>query len=111
MGPRLGKKRAGLHGDICATRSSVDEVLSLAAMKLISNKSVENSIRGKDLHQAENYVLRSVQNQALDLLRSERVRRHEDITELLHEPGSWESLGELIPEREQEASRKSWKTQ
>jgi hypothetical protein len=47
-----------------------------------------------------------VQNQALDMLRTERVRRHEDIAELLREPGSWEPLGELIPEAEQDRIKK-----
>ena len=84
----------------------VDEALSIVALKLISNKSVEQSVRGKSVDQAENYVLRMVQNQSLDMLRSEKTRRHEDINELLHEPGSWESLGELIPEREQEAIKR-----
>jgi hypothetical protein len=40
------------------------------------------------------------------MLRAERVRRHQDISELLGELPSWEGLGELIPEREQEAIKK-----
>ena len=102
-GAEFGQKARRLAGRYLYDGDQIDEVLSLSAMKLISNKSVENSVRGRDLHQAENYVLRMVQNQALDMLRSEHVRQHEDITELLREPGSWEGLGELIPEREQDA--------
>lgn len=102
-GSEFGQKARRLAGRYLYDGDQIDEVLSLSAMKLISNKSVENSVRGRNLHQAENYVLRMVQNQALDMLRSAQVRRYEDITELLHEPGSWEGLGELIPEREQDA--------
>ncbi len=102
-GAEFGQKARRLAWRYLRDPESVDEVLSLAAMKLISNKSLDKGVRGKDLHQAENYVLRMVQNQALDMLRSEHVRRHEDITEILREPGSWEGLGELIPEREQDA--------
>ena len=100
-GSEFGQKARRLAGRYLYDGDQIDEVLSLSAMKLISNKSIENGVRGKDLHQAENYVLRFVQNQALDLLRAERVRRYEDISELLREPGAWENLGELIPEREQ----------
>ena len=105
-GAEFGQKARRLAGKYLRDGDQVDEVLSLAAMKLISNKSVENSVRGKDLHQAENYVLRLVQNQALDLLRAEKVRRHDDIAELLMEPGSWEEVGNLIPEHEQETIKR-----
>ena len=101
-GSEFGQKARRLAWRYLLDAERVDEVLSLSAMKLISNKFVENRVRGRDIHQAENYVLRMIQNQALDMLRSEHVRRHEDITELLREPGSWEGLGDLIPESEQE---------
>jgi DNA-directed RNA polymerase specialized sigma24 family protein len=72
----------------------------LAALKLLSNHSIEQSVRGKDVYQAENYVLRLVQNQALDLLRSQKVRRHEEISDVIEDPKSWQALGEIIPPRE-----------
>ena len=101
-GSTFGEKAQRVARKYFSDADQVDEVLSLAVLKLISNKSLETTIRGKDLYQAENYVLRLVQNQSLDLLRAERVRRHEDISELLREPGSWEGLAALIPESEQE---------
>ena len=101
-GAEFGQKARRVAGKYLHDGDQVDEALSLAALKLISNGATGNSVRGKDLYQAENYILRMVQNQALDLLRTEKVRRHEDITELLREPGSWEVLGDLIPKSEQE---------
>lgn len=100
-GVEFGHRAQRVARKYLADSDQVDEVLSLAALKLISNAAFERSVRGKELNQAENYVLRLVQNRALDMLRSEKVRRYEDITELLHEPGSWDGLAELIPEREQ----------
>jgi len=105
-GAEFGQKARRVVTKYLRDSDHIDEALSTVALKLIGNKSVENGVRGKDLHQAENYVLKMVQNQALDVVRSERVRRHEDITELLREPGSWESIGELIPQREQEQIRR-----
>lgn len=105
-GAEFGQKARRVAAKYLRHTDDIDEALSIVALKLIGNKSVEDSVRGTDLQQAENYVLRMVQNQALDVVRRERVRRHEDITELLREPGSWENLGELIPEREQEQIRR-----
>lgn len=100
-GAEFGQKARRIAQKYVSDTDQVDEVLSLAALKLISSSTFERSVGGKDLREAENYVLRLVQNQALDWLRAAKVRRYEDITELLHEPGSWAQLGELIPEREQ----------
>jgi DNA-directed RNA polymerase specialized sigma24 family protein len=102
-GAEFGQKARRIAQKYVSDADQVDEILSLAALKLMSSSTFERSVRGKNLHEAENYVLRLVQNQALDMLRSEKVRRHDDITELLREPGSWEGLSELIPEREQAA--------
>jgi DNA-directed RNA polymerase specialized sigma24 family protein len=80
----------------------VEEVLSLVAMKLISNQSLGKCIQGKNVRDAENYVLRAVQNLAIDFLRTQKAHRYEEITDLLREPNSWKGLEELIPEAEQE---------
>jgi DNA-directed RNA polymerase specialized sigma24 family protein len=99
-GAEFGQKARRVAAKYFGETDQVDEVLSLAALKLLSNKSVEQSVRGKDVNQAENYVLRLVQNQALDMLRSEKVRRHEEISDIIEDPKSWQNLGELIPPRE-----------
>jgi len=83
----------------------IEEVLSLTALKLISNQTLRNKIRGKNIRDAQNYVLRTVQNLAIDFLRAQRSRRYEEIGDLIREPGSWENLGELIPEHEQQQIR------
>ena len=84
----------------------VEEVLSLVALKLVSNESLRKSVKGRFIRDAENYVLRTVQNLAIDFLRTQRAHRYEEITDLLHEPGSWENLGDLIPEPEQQRIKK-----
>lgn len=96
-----GVARKYLHRD-----DDVDDVLSQAALKLISSRSAKKAIQGKNIREAQNYVLRLVQNQAIDFLRAQKVRRYQEIGELIDEPGSWDTLGELIPEREQERIKK-----
>ena len=93
--------RKYLHND-----DDVEEVLSLVALKLISNQALRNNIRGKNIRDAQNYTLRTVQNLAIDFLRAQQSRRHEEISDIIREPGSWENLGDLIPEREQEQIKK-----
>jgi DNA-directed RNA polymerase specialized sigma24 family protein len=93
----LGVARKYLHND-----DDVEEVLSLVALKLVSNESLKKSIKGKNIREAENYTLRAVQNQAVDYLRGQKVRRYEEINDLISEPESWDGLGDLIPKREQE---------
>jgi len=101
-GRDFGNRALGIARKYLAEDDDVEEVLSLVAMKLISNQSLKKSIQGKNIRDAENYVLRAVQNLAIDFLRTQKAHRYEEITDLLHEPGSWEGLDELIPEAEQE---------
>jgi len=101
-GLEFGQKARRVAGKYLSDADQVDEVLSSTALKLVGNRTLDGRLKGMWLYEAENYVLKMVQNQALDLLRSDRVRRHDDLTELLHEPGSWDNLDNLIPEHEQE---------
>jgi len=93
--------RKYLHDD----EDAVEEVLSVVALKLATSESIRRAIADKRIRDAENYVLRTVQNQTLDYLRSNKVRRHQEISEMIEEPASWQDLAELIPEREQEGIR------
>ena len=87
-------------------QDDVEEVLSMVAMKLLSNESLRKSIKGKYIRDAQNYVLRAVQNLSIDFLRTQKAHRYEEISDLIREPGSWEGLEELIPEAEQERIKK-----
>ena len=87
-------------------QDDVEEVLSMVAMKLLSNESLRQNIKGKYIRDAQNYVLRAVQNLSIDFLRTQKAHRYEEITDLIREPGSWEGLGELIPEAEQKRIKK-----
>ena len=84
---------------------AVEEVQSVVALKLATSEPLRRAIADKRIRDAENYVLRTVQNQTLDYLRSDKVRRHQEISEMNEEPASWQDLAELIPEREQERIR------
>lgn len=101
-GLEFGNRAQAIARKYLRSDDDVAEVLSKAALKLVSSDSGKTALKGKTVRDAENYVLRLVQNQALDFLRSQKVRRYEDISEMINEPGSWDNLAELIPEAEQE---------
>lgn len=79
------------------------ETLSLAFLKLFSYSPLESKLKGKPLSYAENYVYLAVRSEAVDLMRREKLRAHSDIDDLVHEPASWDNLGDIIPRSEQEA--------
>jgi hypothetical protein len=79
------------------------ETLSLTFLKLFSDSSFENKLRGIPLAHAENYVYLTVKSEAISLMRKEKLRAHGDIEDLIQEPASWDNLGDMIPRQEQEA--------
>jgi len=79
------------------------ETLSLVFMKLFSDSTLESKFKGKPLAYAENYAYLAVRSEAVSLMRKERLRAHSDIEDLVTEPASWDSLGDMIPRAEQEA--------
>jgi len=105
-GNEFGNRAQYIARKYLRQEDDVEEVLSLVAMKLVSNETLRSNIRGKNIRDAQNYVLRAVQNLAIDFLRTQKAHRYEEITDLLHEPGSWENLGDLIPEPEQQRIKK-----
>ena len=105
-GLEFGNRAQNIARKYLHEQDDVEEVLSMVAMKLLSNESLRKSIKGKFIRDAQNYVLRAVQNLAIDFLRTQKAHRYEEITDLIREPGSWEGLGELIPEAEQERIKK-----
>ena len=105
-GLEFGNRAQNIARKYLHEQDDVEEVLSLVAMKLLSNESLRKSIKGKFIRDAQNYVLRAVQNLAIDFLRTQKAHGYEEITDLIREPGSWDGLSELIPEREQERIKK-----
>ena len=43
-----------------------------------------------------------IKNAAIEKLRSDKIRRHEDIEELIDVPSRWDDMGKLLPEHEKE---------
>jgi hypothetical protein len=69
---------------------------------LYSDSNLANTLKGVDLRDAENYVLKTVRNQAIDYIRRESIRKTEDIDTLVTDPHSWGNLDKLLPESEQD---------
>jgi DNA-directed RNA polymerase specialized sigma24 family protein len=81
----------------------IEELLSSLVVKLISSDSVRKALDGEQLHRAESYVLTMIRHSAIEKLRSDKVRRHEDIAELIEEPSPhWDQLGHILTEREKD---------
>ena len=59
-------------------------------------------LNGEVLSRAESYVLKIIRNMAIDQLRKNHVRRHEDIDELFESPSHWDDLGKILSEREKD---------
>lgn len=83
----------------------VDDLLAAVSLKVLSDSTLHRGITGKPLSEAKSYVFRAVANRARDMLRSQKVRRHDDLDDLVQDPSSWSALGDLIPAREQDQIR------
>jgi len=101
-GLEFGNRAQNIARKYLHDQDDVEEVPSMVAMKLLSNESLRKNIKGKYIRDAQNYVLRAVQNLSVDFLRTQKAHRYEEITDLIREPGSRENLGDLIPEPEQQ---------
>jgi hypothetical protein len=71
-------------------------------MKLLSDSSLKNKLKGESLAHAENYVYATIRSEAVSLMRKEKLRAHSDIEDIVHEPASLDNLADLIPRAEQE---------
>jgi DNA-directed RNA polymerase specialized sigma24 family protein len=78
----------------------VDDLLSVVGLKVLSDTSLHRGLAGKPISEAKSYVFKTIANQARDMLRSQRVRQHDVLDDLVGDPASWTSLGRHIPERE-----------
>lgn len=85
--------------------SVIDDLLSTVGLKVLSDPKFRSTIRGKPLSEARSYVYRMIANQARDMLRAQKVRRHELLDDVVADPASWDTLEELIPESEKAAIR------
>lgn len=83
-----------------SNESDVDELLSMVAIKALSDATLHRAITGKPLSEARSYVFRTVANLARDVLRSQKVRKHDVLDDVVTDPTSWSALGDLIPEQE-----------
>jgi hypothetical protein len=101
----VGLAQLRLNGEA----DQVEEALSYVSLQLLSN-SFKEGVYGKDLHEAERYVLGMVHHRALDQLRKEKKNPELPVEEVF-DSGSWDELGDLIPEREQEAILRKLETQ
>jgi DNA-directed RNA polymerase specialized sigma24 family protein len=106
-GKEFGTKAAGTvaryfrNQEDSRRKETVRDVLSMVFLKLYTDKSLKNTLEGKDLSFAEHYILRAVHNQALDVVRSEKKRKTEDVEDMLVEPASWDTIGDILPQAEQ----------
>jgi DNA-directed RNA polymerase specialized sigma24 family protein len=84
----------------------VDELLSSIGLKVLTDPTFQRAVAGRPLAEAKSYVFRAISNRARDMLRSNRVRQHDVLDDLVGDPASWSTLGEMIPEREQAQIKK-----
>lgn len=80
----------------------IEDLLSTVVVKLISSPEVKRVLNGEVLSRAESYVLKIIRNMAIDQLRKNHVRRHEDIDELIEAPSHWNELGAILSESEKD---------
>ena len=102
-GQEFGIAARNLARRFFADEDRVDELLASLSVALLSNATLHRGIARKPLGEARSYVFGMVANLARDMLRSQKVRRHEVLDDVIADPSSWASLANLIPESEQES--------
>lgn len=79
-----------------------EDILGEMWMKLLTQNSLRDLVRGKKRQDAENIVDRSLQNSAKDMLKHRAVRRHDNLEEVIDTPANWDELGEILLDSERE---------
>lgn len=78
------------------------EALSMAYLKLFSDPNLANTLNGKPLAYAENYVYATIKSVAFSEMRKEKIRQHSDIEDMIQEPSTWGHFSDVIPVEEQD---------
>lgn len=89
--------------------SLAEDALSVTMIKLLSKAkdgTLASVIGGRPLKDAENFAFKMIRNNGIDLLRKRKQEgpaaigpEGEDLSQTIEDPGSWDDLGEIIPER------------